>query len=302
MNFNKLKQRTQQAIEESEKGGNIIMFKKDARTAVRFVPSKEIGEYGWMPVWVHYRSGGVVSKTSVSPKTFGNPDPLEDFVNEELNGKKSTEEFKALMKLKPKLVYITKAVVRGEEEKGVKLFVANAGSRGDVIPWKPSGQWGDIMKTVEDAFIDEPNGVPDISSTKDGYDLYVTNVSKENTDSGYAEYSYVLARRSSPLSEDKALMKELTNEENHPSWKDAYPILTTEQLSNLLEEFINSGGESEEEDFEESDRPAPSKKSASSFDEDEILRKAEEDFKNVMGEEEFDDDVELEEEDEEDPF
>jgi hypothetical protein len=304
MNLKKLKERTEQAIQESERGSNIISFKPDSETPIRFVPSKELGDYGWMPVWVHYSSGGVVNKTTISPKTFGKPDPIEEWVEDELSVRKSTDEFRILMKMKPKLVYITKAVVRGEEDKGVKLFVANSGSRSDVFPWKPKGQWKEVLDEIHKAFKGEDE-IPDIADYKEGYDLFVTNISKEKSETGFPEYSYALARKSSPLSKDRELLKELLNEENHPSWKDAYISASYEKLQELLTKFLESGGESEESDDEEPSSSRPSKSSSNDFDEDEILRKVEAEFNAIQSDdEELDDEVEYEDEEdgEEDPF
>jgi hypothetical protein len=293
MNYNELKKRREQAEAQKNAVGNVISFKEDTTTSIRIVPSTEtldLKEVMFQPAWVHYSSAGIVRTTTFSPKTFGGVDPVETFINEERANKLELDEFKALMKLSPKLVYITKAIVRGEEDKGVRLFVVNAGVRNDTLVWDNAGQYGELMKAIESAFDGEE--VPDITDIREGFDIKVSVESPAKSGNKYKTVSYGVARKESPLSEDKKLLKAWVDESNHPSWKEAYAVVSTEQLDSMLSKFLDSGGEPEEEDEETTATNKTSSRTGTRStgrtasvetedEEDDFLKKAEAKFKKM---------------------
>lgn len=276
--FDRMRQRVAEAEAEAKSKGNrnVISFKDDTDTKIRLVPTNEADvPDGMKVVWVHYATAGIVPRPILSPKTFDLPDPIVEFVQHELKASQHTkEEYARLKNLEPKLAYIMKAVERGKEAEGTKLFIVNGGSRSDTVPFEPKGQYGQLLEAFTQAFADDPNP-PDWDDVENGYDIKVVKKSKATSGTGYPSLAYHVARRSSPLSTDKAILNALLTEQ--PSWRDAYEAMDYNQLLTLLEKWTENGGDApdaDEDDDSDAFSSAPSKPSAPSREEEEKLAEA----------------------------
>lgn len=189
--------------------------------------------------WIHYNMGvpGFLSPY----KNFNEKDdPIQPVIKElwnEYNELKNSEEFKSLSEderkeaLKPLKAEIKKfspvdryyalVVVRGEEDKGARI-------------WSFSKTvYEDILKI----FMDEECG--DITDPETGYDL---KVMISNSGKSYPETKVKEAKKASKLSQDKVLAKKIM---------DTRPNLDEEicrngkktigEVENILEKFMNQG-------------------------------------------------------------
>ena len=85
---------------------------------VRFVPSKNNPDNPFTELYFHY---GIGKRTIISPINFGEKDPIVEFAKE-LRKTKEPENWKTAKKLEPKMRVFAPVIVRGEEEKGVRLW------------------------------------------------------------------------------------------------------------------------------------------------------------------------------------
>lgn len=287
MKINQLLEKKKQAEIASQSTSNplLVAFKDDTDTTVRAVPNKEIGELGFMPAWIHYPNGKIVSKPMISPKTFGGTDPVMDFIESSLGeGNLSKDEFKKIASLAPRLSYFLPVVVRGKDTEGVKYIILSGGSKLRAEVWNAEGQYGRLCSELEELAKDEPEA--DIASIKDGYDIIVKVKSKEKSTTNYREYDYKLARKSSPLAKTKAEVEAIL--QNQPSWKAVYPLATAEFLSTALDKYINSGGDTADMD-DELVEPSSATHVTTGYDEEEIQRQAEKAFGSSNTTEDLDD-------------
>jgi len=88
------------------------------KTQIRFVPYKENKENPFTEVFFHY---GIGSRTMISPVNYGDKDPIVEF-SKELRKTSEPENWRLAKKLEPKMRIFAPVVVRGEEDKGVRLW------------------------------------------------------------------------------------------------------------------------------------------------------------------------------------
>ena len=88
------------------------------KSQVRFVPYKENKENPFTEVFFHY---GIGSRTMISPINYGDKDPIVEF-SKELRKTSEPENWRLAKKLEPKMRVFAPVIVRGEEDKGVRLW------------------------------------------------------------------------------------------------------------------------------------------------------------------------------------
>lgn len=189
--------------------------------------------------WIHY---GMGVPGFLSPfKNFNEKeDPIQPVIRElwnQYNEVKETESFKSLdeegrkkelapirgeiKKFSPSDRYYALVVVRGEEDKGARIW--------------------SFSKTVYEEILSifsDPD-VGDISDPENGYDLKVT---VSNNGKTYSETKVKEAKKSSKLSSDKALSKKILD--NRPNIDDEIcrnGKKTLGEVENILEKFMNQG-------------------------------------------------------------
>lgn len=233
-NFDKMK-----SLRDSLKSGNkskVIYFKDDTKTMVRILPVK--GEdIPFKNAYVHYPSNQVVPKTSFSPKSWGEKDELEDTLNRELSkGHQPPETFKFLINLKPVPVVIVPVIERDNESQGVQLWVM------------AQNQFDSFFEVLTNTF--HPKTPPDIWDIEEGFDVIVDAKSKKTTGKKYRSIDYAIARDATPL-QTQGVSNEQVDEwlSDQPSWKEAYPEATNEELK----EYYKNHLEGEDTDDEELD-------------------------------------------------
>lgn len=275
-------------VKSLERGGNrnpdVIYFEDDKDTQVRLVPMdmSDVPEMNnvadqFVRAQVHYRSGNVVPKTGFSPETFGQQDPIQDFISMILNKKRvSKKRFVQLMQMKPSNVYITTAVVRGNEDQGTKLLVFS------------EGQFKQFRENLILAF--KPDNPEDITDVKDGYDLTFSVTSKENSDTNMRKFNITVnVRKSTPLADDDKKIKELVG--NQPAWTNAYPKYTPEDISDYIDAMVEESEEDENFDDGYSEPTEYTPSSKDDIDDEEIINQASAQLDAMASENEADDEL-----------
>lgn len=276
----------QEEVKKIESGGKgnpeVIYFQDDTEAYIRLIPINEdldeslnVGDQ-FVRAWVHYKSGGVVPETTFSPKTFGEIDPVEDFIALALREVVSKPRFKQYMNMKPKEVYITTAVVRGEEEAGTKLLTLS------------TGQFKQFMNDVDKSFRVAEKDITkhDISDPENGFDILVDCKGKDpKNNKSYRSFSYgINAHKAKPLAVDGDTLSNIL--ENQPDWRDAYGRIDVNKLEGYLESAMEMG---DDDDFEVEDEDDNANATHQKYDtkvsDDDVIESASKDLQKMMGKE-----------------
>jgi len=235
-NFDKMR-----SLRDSLKSGNkskVIYFKDDTKTMIRILPVKG-KEIPFKDAFVHYPSNQVVPKTVFSPKSDGEVDALENFLNEELNkGHQPPETFKFLINLKPVPVVIVPVIERNNESAGVQLWVM------------AQNQFDSFVESLSNTF--HPKTPPDIWNIEEGFDVIVDAKSKETTGKKYRSIDYAIARDASPLQTEGVTDSQVDEWLNdQPSWEEAYPKATNEELKEYLRNHLEGEDTDDDEELDD---------------------------------------------------
>ena len=202
----------------SKGNSNPLLFRPAAgENKIRIVPLEANPENPFQILQFHYLG----NKTYLSPLTYGKPDPIAEFKDALLSeGRLSVEEFKKAMQFAPSPRTYLPVVERGKEKDGIKY-------------------WAFGKKTcdqIEGFFVNPEYG--DLSDIVTGVDITINFTPKEQSATKFAETSLVVSRKSTPLSDDPAIVKLLTT--NQPDLVDSFEKYSYEQLKSVLDAYVNS--------------------------------------------------------------
>ena len=169
--------------------------------------------------WFYYNIGN--SPGLLAPYQFGEPDPIQELINK-LRDDGSKESYELAKKLYPKMRSYAPVVVRGEEDKGVRLWAFGK----------------TVYQSLLNIMLDEDYG--DITDPKDGRDVKV--VCTKAPGRMWASTEVRPRGKQTPLSSDTAQMKQ---------WRDAVPDLdeiytckTYAELKKIVTDWLNGDEES----------------------------------------------------------
>ena len=126
MDLNKIKNRLESLNQDNkpktrEKKDYTLTYwkpKQEGKYQIRFVPSKINKDNPFQEIFMHY---GVGKYPIVALTNWGEKDPIVDFTKK-LRNSGDSDNWKMAKKLDPKMRVFSPVVVRGEEDKGVRLF------------------------------------------------------------------------------------------------------------------------------------------------------------------------------------
>jgi len=208
---------------KEKKDYTLIYWKprEEGKYQIRFVPSKlETPTNPFQEIFMHY---GIGKFPIVALSNWGEKDPIVEF-SKQLRKSSEPENWRLAKKLDPKLRVFAPVVVRGEEEKGVRLF--------------------EFSKTIymELLSIAEDEDYGDFSNVAEGFD-FVVNASKVQDRPGFA-LSLRPKPKQTPLSPDAKQVE---------SWLETQPILleerfkyTYDKLKEELQKFLTEGEDEED--------------------------------------------------------
>ena len=230
MDLNKIKSRLDNLNQASkpkqtEKKDYTLVYwkpKAEGKYQIRFVPSKINKDNPFQEVFMHY---GVGKYPIVALTNWGEDDPIVDFTKK-LRKSSESENWRLAKQLDPKMRVFAPVIVRGEEDKGVRLF--------------------EFSKTIymELLSIADDEDYGDFTDINQGFD-FVVNVTKVQDRPGFA-LSVRPKPKQTPLSSDASQIT--TWLENQPILLEERYKYTYEKLKEELQNFI-SGGEEKEDDI-----------------------------------------------------
>jgi len=201
--------------------------------SVRIVPSVFNKSNPFKEVYMHY---GINNKTMVSPITFGEKDPIVEFA-QGLRKSSNKDDWQLAKKLEPKMRVLVPVVVRGEEDKGVRL-------------WEFGKQvYMDLLKFAED------EDIGDFTDPITGRDITVETVDKATTGLMYNTSTVRVRTKTTPLSEDAAKVKLWL--ETQPNPVEQFKRYPYEEMKEALMKHLNPEEEIKEDADVVATKPEP---------------------------------------------
>ena len=230
MDLNKIKSRLDNLNQASkpkqtEKKDYTLVYwkpKAEGKYQIRFVPSKINKDNPFQEIFMHY---GVGKYPIVALTNWGEDDPIVEF-SKKLRTSSDSENWRLAKQLDPKMRVFAPVIVRGEEDKGVRLF--------------------EFSKTIymELLSIADDEDYGDFTDINQGFDFVVT-ATKVQDRPGFG-LSVRPKPKQTPLSEDASQIT--TWLENQPILLEERYKYTYDKLKEELQNFI-SGGEEKEDDI-----------------------------------------------------
>jgi len=164
--------------------------------------------------WFYYNIGN--NPGLLAPYQFGKPDPIQELINK-LRDDSSKESYELAKKLYPKMRCYAPVVVRGEEDKGVRLW-----SFGKTV-----------YQSLLNIMLDEDYG--DITDPAEGRDVKVTCTKAPGR--MWATTEVRPRGKQTSLHKDNGTVKKWLS--NIPSLDDMYTLKTYEELEKIVNDWLN---------------------------------------------------------------
>jgi len=197
---------------------NVMWRPEEGKTyTVRFLPlAKSSDGSGLRDLWFYYGIGN--NSGLLAPYQFGKPDPFQELITK-LRADDNKDSYELAKKLYPKMRAFGAVIVRGEEDKGVRIW-----SFGKTV-----------MQDLYNVMLDADYG--DIMDLKKGYDIKVT--CEKAAGKQFADTTVRPRPNPSPIHEDPSKAKEWLA--SVPNLDDIYSEKSYDELLKLLNDWINPG-------------------------------------------------------------
>ena len=191
---------------------------------IRIVPSAYNTTNPFTELKFHYGVGP--NKVMISPLNFGEKDPIALFAGKLREGEYDKENYILAKKLDPKTRYFVPVVVRGEEDKGARL-------------WQFGKQ---VYEELLSLAVDDEIG--DYTDIVNGRDLTIETVGPEATGTPYNKSSVRVRLKTTSLSENKDTVETWLNEQPNP--EELFKRYTFDEMKSALEKWLSPEVDSEE--------------------------------------------------------
>ena len=225
MDINAIKKRLTQLTSQTNKTSN-LWKPQPGKNQIRIVPYAHNKDNPFIELFFHYDIG---QRSYLSPMSFGRPDPIEEFADK-LKAGGNKDDWKLGKKLEAKMRTFVPVIVRGQEKEGVKF-------------------WG-FGKTVYQellTFIADPD-YGDIADPTTGRDIVVTFKTAEETGKAFPSTSIMVKPNQTAITDDKDVIESVKNQVNIT---ELYKELSYDDLTGVLEDWLNPSDSDEEEAKEE---------------------------------------------------
>ncbi|MBT4208082.1 hypothetical protein HOE22_07045 [Candidatus Woesearchaeota archaeon] len=196
------------------------------KTQIRIVPYELNKDNPFIELFFHYNLN---NRSYLSPISFGRPDPIEEFA-QKLRASGNKEDYQLSRKLEAKMRTFAPVVVRGEEKQGVKF-------------------WG-FGKTVYQellSIIADPD-YGDITDPVNGRDVVVEFLSAEETGASFPKTNIRVKPNQTAVSDEPEILELVKKQQDI---RDIYQEQSYDDLTEILNEWLNPDEKSSEEDTSE---------------------------------------------------
>lgn len=245
LDFDALRKKLNQISGNSSRRNVLWRPEEGATSTVRFISWQGEDEQPFKERYFYYNIGN--NPGILAPYQFGKPDPVQELITK-LRSDGSKSSYELAKKLYPKMRVYAPIVVRGEENRGVRIW-----SFGKMV-----------YQSLLNLILDEDFG--DITDTAQGFDIKVTCTKAPGRQFATTE---IQARpKTSKLSDDANKVKEWLGK--IPDLDDLYTLKTYEEIEKIVNDWL-SGSDDDSDAKDENPRGSPNKpvvdvpKKASSF-------------------------------------
>ena len=183
---------------------------------VRIVPSAFDSASPFTELKFYY---GITNKVMISPLNFGEKDPIAEFAQKLRQGEYDKENYVLAKKLDAKNRIFVPVIVRGEEDKGVRLWQFGKMIYEDLLSMAMDDEIGDYTDIVN------------------GRDFTLETVGPESTGTNYNKTSVRPRMKTSPLSDDKAQVETWLKEQPNP--KEVFKRFTFDEMKDALVKWLS---------------------------------------------------------------
>jgi len=212
---------------QSQTGKQNNLWKPEpGNNVVRIVPYQFNKENPFLEMYFHYDLG---KKNFLSPVTYGEADPVDEFA-QQLRSTGKSDDWKLSKKLTPKMRVYVPVIVRGQESEGVKFW-----------------GFGKQVYTELLGFIADPD-YGDITDLSGGRDISVDYTPAEN--GNFPKTGIRVKPNQTPATSDKNIADKIITGQ-----KDVYDIFKKQSYDDLkaaLATWLNGGEEGSPETVTES--------------------------------------------------
>ena len=226
MDLNAIKKRLNQ-LQTTNNRTSSLWKPHPGKTQIRIVPYALNKDNPFIELFFHYNLN---NRSYLSPISFGRPDPIEEFA-QKLKASGSKEDYQLSRKLEAKMRTFAPVVVRGEEKQGVKF-------------------WG-FGKTVYQellSIIADPD-YGDITDPVNGRDVVVEFISAEESGASFPKTNIRVKPNQTPISDEPSVLEKVKTSQKDIT--EIYQEQSYEDLTNVLNEWLNPSEEQAEEEKED---------------------------------------------------
>ena len=218
MDLNLIKQRLESLNKQSNNSGgerkNLFWKPSVGKQVVRVVPNKYNKQIPFTEMLFYY---GIGPRVMASPQNWGEKDPIQEFTKQ-LRQTSDKENWRLAKKLDAKTRIFAPVIVRGKEDEGVKLWQFGKEVYQDFLNMAADDEIGDFTDIVQ------------------GRDIKLTTVGPEVTGTPYNKTSVSPSLKTSPISDDEAVVKNVLD--NQPDPMKVFKRLTFDEVKAGLQEFL----------------------------------------------------------------
>jgi len=221
MDLNALKQKLDTLQQKTPVGGqkrdySLTFWRPTVgKQQIRIVPSAHNPKNPFTELKFYY---GITNKVMVSPLNWGEKDPIALFAKK-LREEYTKENYLLAKKLDAKTRIFVPVIVRGEEDKGVRLW-----------------QFGKLIyEELLSLAVDEEIG--DYTDIVNGRDLTIETVGPESTGTQYNKSSVRVRLKESPLSADATQVEKWKKDQPDPT--SEFKRFTFDEMKSALEKWLS---------------------------------------------------------------
>ena len=225
MDLNAIRKRLNQ-LQTTNNRTSSLWKPQPGKTQIRVVPYEFNKDNPFIELFFHYNLN---NRSYLSPISFGRPDPIEEFA-QKLKASGNKEDYQLSKKLEAKMRTYAPVIVRGEESQGVKF-------------------WG-FGKTVYQellSIIADPD-YGDITDPVNGRDVVVEFLSAEETGASFPTTKIRVKPNQTPISDEPEVLEVVKSQQDI---KEIYQELSYDDLTEILNEWLNPNDDSTEEETQE---------------------------------------------------
>mgnify|MGYP001216478159 CR=1 FL=1 len=222
INMDAIRKKLGQLSGQNSKKNTMWRPEEGSETTVRLLAYPNNDGQPFKELMFYYNIGN--NPGLLAPYQFNKPDPIQELITK-LRDEGSKESYELAKKLYPKMRCYAPVIVRGEEDRGVRLWAFGK----------------TVYQTLLNYMLDEDYG--DITDPHEGRDVRIS--CQKNPGQTWATTDVRPRGKDSPLSEDSSKSKQWLD--NIPDVNDLFELKTYEDLERIVNVWLNDDEEEKPE-------------------------------------------------------